>query len=75
VRDKYNLELKASSYNILNHQNITSVNSAAYTVSNIGGVNTLTAISGANSFSSVANSNNNNIYVPRQIQFEARFTF
>jgi hypothetical protein len=75
IRENYQLELKASSYNILNHQNVTSTNASAYTVSNIGGVNTLTAISGANSFGTVANSNNNNIYVPRQIQFEARFTF
>jgi hypothetical protein len=71
----YQLELKASSYNILNHQNVTSVNGSAYTVSNIGGVNTLTAISGANSFGTTANSNNNNIYVPRQIQLEATFKF
>jgi hypothetical protein len=75
IHENYQLELKASSYNILNHQNVTSTNASAYTVSNIGGVNTLTAISGANSFGTVANSNNNNIYVPRQIQFEARFTF
>ena len=73
--DSYHLELKASAYNILNHQNETSVNTAAYSVSNISGVNTLTAVSGSTGFGTVANTNNNNIYVPREIQFEATFKF
>jgi Carboxypeptidase regulatory-like domain/TonB-dependent Receptor Plug Domain len=73
--DSYHLELKASAYNILNRQNWTAANTAAYTVSNIGGVNTLTAISGSSSFGTVNNTNNNNIYVPREIQFEATFKF
>jgi hypothetical protein len=43
-------------------------------VSNVNGINTLTAIS-TSTFGTTTNSNNNNIYVPRQLQFEATFKF
>jgi hypothetical protein len=73
-REKYRLELRAIAYNIPNHQNVTSVSSSPYTVSNVNGINTLTAIS-TSTFGTTTNSNNNNIYVPRQLQFEATFKF
>ena len=78
--DSYQLEFKASAYNLANHQNITSVNTSAYSASTSGGVNTLTIVpvSGtttAASFGTESNSNNNNVYVPRQIQLEVTFKF
>lgn len=73
--ESYHLEFKASAYNLFNHQNETAANTAGYTVSNLSGTNTLTAISGASSFGTINNTNNNNIYVPREIQFEATFKF
>jgi hypothetical protein len=79
VREHYTLELLAEAFNLMNHQNITATNTPAYafgTATNAAGqaYSTLTQYTGA-AFGSVSNSNNNNIYSPRQIQLGARFQF
>jgi hypothetical protein len=90
VKENYNLELLVESFNILNHQNITNVNSTAYFVNTTqatttGGVTkpaTATLTFNTNSsnpllpvFGVPSNSNSNLAYSPRQIQVGAKFHF
>ena len=90
VRERYNLELLLESFNVLNHQNVTAVNSTAYFVSTsqattVGGVttppkatltyNTSSANPTLALFGSPTNSNSNLSYSPRQIQVGAKFHF
>ena len=78
VREHYTLEFLAESFNLANHQNVTGVNTTAYSLgtSTINGVqtNTLTQFLGS-PFAAATNSNNNNIYSPRQIQLGVRLQF
>jgi hypothetical protein len=78
IRERYNLEFLAEAFNLPNHQNITATNTPAYAfgTASTGGttVSTLTQYTGA-AFGSVSNSNNNNIYTPRQIQLGVRLQF
>ncbi|MBB6142693.1 hypothetical protein HNQ77_000631 [Silvibacterium bohemicum] len=78
VREHYNLEFLAEAFNIANHQNVTAVNTTAYTLgtTTTNGVttNTLTQFL-ANPFGAATNSNNNNIYTPRQMQLGVRLQF
>ncbi len=68
IFEKYNLELIGESFNLANHQNVTSVNTIGYTFSG----STLQYNSTAGT---PANSNSNFSYSPRQIQLAARLTF
>ena len=78
VRERYTLEFLAEAFNLANHQNVTSVNTTAYTLgtTTTNGVttNTLTQFLGS-PFGAATNSNNNNIYTPRQIQLGVRLQF
>lgn len=78
VRENYSLEFLAEAFNLANHQNVTAVNTTAYTLgtTTINGVltNTLTQFLGS-PFAVATNSNNNNIYSPRQIQLGVRLQF
>jgi hypothetical protein len=77
-RESYNLEFLVESFNLANHQNVTSVNTTAYQfgTATVNGVvqNQLTQFTGS-TLGSVSNSNNNNIYSPRQIQLGVRLQF
>ena len=75
VHEGYQFEFMVESFNILNHQNVTSVNTTAYTMSTVNGVNTLSGNSANGVFGAKTNSNNNNIYTPRQIQLGLRLHF
>jgi len=78
IRERYNLEFLAESFNLANHQNVTAVNTTAYTLGTSGTgaakINTLTQFTGS-VFGATTNSNNNNIYTPRQIQLGVRLQF
>ena len=78
IKEHYDLEFLAEAFNLPNHQNITATNTPAYAfgTATAGGstYSTLTQYTGA-AFGSVSNSNNNNIYTPRQIQLGARLHF
>ena len=78
VRERYNLEFLAEAFNLANHQNVTAVNSTAYSfgtqTANGQTINTLTEFTGS-TVGSISNSNNNNIYSPRQIQLGVRLQF
>lgn len=78
AREKYSLEFLAEAFNLANHQNVTAINTTSYTLgtTTINGVqtNTLTQFLGS-PFGAATNSNNNNIYSPRQLQLGVRLQF
>ncbi len=90
VKERYNLELLIESFNLLNHQNVTGVNTTAYAVATsqattTGGVTTPAKATLTYNTSSVnallplfgtpTNSNSNLAYSPRQVQVGAKFHF
>jgi hypothetical protein len=79
--ERFKLELLGESFNLINHQNFTAVNSTAYT---IGAVktgtlvtgNTLTFSTATPGYGQPTNSNNSGFsYAPRQIQLAVRLQF
>lgn len=73
-QEKYAFEFLGESFNVLNHQNVTSVNSSAYTVSSSTAGNTLIPYS--TPFGQVTATNNSNFaYNVRQIQLAVRLQF
>ena len=66
--ERARLELLAEVFNVLNHQNITSISSAAYTVSG-------TTLNSNPNFDTYLNSNSNTVYSQRQVQVAARLHF
>ena len=78
IRERYNLEFLAEAFNIANHQNVTAVNTTGYSfgtqATNGQTINTLTEFLVA-PLGAATNSNNNNIYSPRQIQLGVRLQF
>ena len=82
VDPKLTLELLGESFNLLNHQNITSVDTTGYTISNsstIGAPPRLTWQSGtkpgSSQFGTRLNGNNTSLYQDRQIQVSAKLHF
>ncbi|MBV9670694.1 MAG: TonB-dependent receptor, partial [Acidobacteriales bacterium] len=68
LTERYRLELLGEAFNLLNHQNITGVNSLGYIISG----NTLTY---QPAFGSFTNANSNTIFRERQLQLAVRFEF
>ena len=83
IRERYNLQFFGEAFNLANHQNVTSVNSSAYTVSNLTTKSGSTTIGEGNQllpystpFSQVTATNNSNFaYNVRQLQLGVRFQF
>ena len=80
--EKVHAELLGESFNILNHQNVTALNTTAYTIgtTTVNGVksNTLTfnQAGGVPVYNTVTNTNSDGfVYSPRQIQLGARLQF
>ena len=73
------LELFAEIFNVMNHQNITALNTEAYTLSDSTGAGTGTApiqtLAPFASFGTYTNSNSSYTYSPRQLQISARLHF
>jgi hypothetical protein len=76
------LELLGESFNLLNHQNITGIDTTGYTIANsstVGGDPTLTwqsgATAGSSEFGTVLSTNNSNLYQDREFQISARLHF
>jgi hypothetical protein len=69
------LELFAEVFNVVNHQNITSVNTEAYTLADVAKAVPTQTLSPYGSFATYTNSNSNYTYSPRQIQIAGRLHF
>jgi hypothetical protein len=69
--DRFRLELFAEAFNLMNHQNITSVSHGAYSIST-GSTNSLNFVQ---NYGTYLNSNSNTIYSQREIQLAARLHF
>jgi hypothetical protein len=59
-KERYNIQLRADSFNVFNHPNFSTPNAA---ISNTASVGTITAISGTPS------------YEQRTVEFAAKFSF
>ena len=71
LREHVALELLAEGFNLANHQNITAVNSGAFTISG----SNLVATTGTFGLATSSGVNGNYAYQVRQFQFGARLTF
>jgi hypothetical protein len=69
------LELFAEVFNVMNHQNITSVNTEAYTLADVKGAAIAQTLTPYAQFGQYNNSNSNYTYSPRQVQIAARLHF
>jgi hypothetical protein len=81
ITERAKLELLGESFNLINHQNVTAVNTLGYTLGTAAGGNTLTFnTSPANplvsQFGTVSQTNSSNFsFAPRQVQIGARLQF
>lgn len=76
--ERYNLQLIGEAFNLWNHQNVTGVNTTAYTLTNT--IGTTAAATSSRlvynpSFGSITSANSNYALGPRQIQVSARLVF
>ena len=69
--DRFRLELFAEVFNLMNHQNITSVSHGAYSITT-GSTNTLNFVP---NYGTYLNSNSNTVYSQREMQLAARLHF
>lgn len=79
---RVSLEILGESFNLLNHQNVTSIDTTGYAISNSSVVGTPSKLTwqsgtaaGSSEFGTVLNANNTNLYQDRQIQLSARLHF
>ena len=72
--DRYNLELRADFFNIANHQNVTSVGTAGYSLSTAGAVSNASYNATTFGVPTAVNASGF-LYTPREIQISARFAF
>lgn len=79
LNERFNLELIGEAFNLLNHVNVTGVNSTAYSISgsnlvyqsyNPGG-----GVSGESGFGAVTNADSNFVYSQRQVQLSLKLDF
>ena len=81
IYERFNLEIMGETFNLMNHQNVTAVNTLAYSLStSAAGPNKLTFNTSAAAplsplFGTATNSNSNFSYSPRQIQLGAKLHF
>ncbi|CAN5603796.1 hypothetical protein BH10ACI4_BH10ACI4_21490 [soil metagenome] len=81
ITERAKLELLGESFNLINHQNVTGVNTLGYTISGSATANTLTfntatANPTVSQFGAVTATNSSNFqFAPRQIQIGARLQF
>ncbi|HEY5162933.1 MAG TPA: hypothetical protein VII81_07945, partial [Terriglobales bacterium] len=78
VRERYAVEFSGDVFNLMNHVNVTSVNTTGYfvgtgLVNGVAATPTLTYNTGA--FGTVSNGNSNFTYSQRQIQLGIRVKF
>lgn len=73
--DRLRLEIFAEAFNVMNHQNITSLTTEAYTLSSVSTSPIQQTLTPYANFGQYTNSNSNYTYSPRQMQITARLHF
>ena len=77
--ERYNLELVAEAFNLLNHVNVTGVNSTAYSISGsslkYNPYSAGTGLTAESGFGSVTNADSTFVYSQRQIQLGLKLDF
>lgn len=73
-QERYHVQLTADFFNIINKQNVMSVNNTGYVISGTNPANATLTFN--NLFGTITSTNNSNfLYTPRQIQIGARVSF
>jgi len=75
IRERSELELMGEAFNLLNHQNVTNIDTAGYLIDGAASPTTLPRLTYQTTFGSVTNSNSTTLYRERQIQLALRLTF
>ncbi len=79
IHENYTLQLIAEAFNLANHQNVTTINSGAYTLASTANANPALAptatLTPTTSFGTVSATNSTYAYAPRQFQFALRLQF
>lgn len=79
--ERCNLEIMADVFNVINHRNVTNIDTTGYLIesaTSVGAPATLKYESGANGtaeFDTVTNANSNTLYRDRQVQLAVRLRF
>ncbi len=68
-------EIFAELFNLMNHQNITGLNTEAYTLTDVAASSTVQTLTPYSGFGTYTNSDSNYTYSPRQLQISARLHF
>ena len=72
--DRFRLELFAEAFNLMNHQNITSVSHGAYSITG-GTATTPNTLNFVQNYGTYLNADSNTVYSQRQMQLAARLHF
>ncbi len=79
IHENYTLQVIAEAFNLANHQNVTSLNTGAYTLASTPNANPALAptatLTPTTSFATVAATNSTYAFAPRQFQFALRLAF
>jgi outer membrane receptor protein involved in Fe transport len=79
LSERFNLELLGEAFNVLNHLNVTSVNSTAYSISGSNltyqSFNPGLGVSGQSGFKAITNADSTFVYSQREIQLGLKLDF
>lgn len=79
IHENYTLQVIAEVFNLANHQNVTTLNTGAYTLTSTANANPALAptanLTPTTNFGSVSATNSTYAYAPRQFQFALRLAF
>ncbi len=73
--ERANLELIGEAFNLLNHQNVTSIDSTGYLIDGAASPASMPRLTYQTKFGTINNSNSTSLYRERQIQLAVRLTF
>lgn len=69
------LELMGEVFNLINHQNVTNIDTTGYLIDSANSPTSLPRLTWQKTFGTVTNSNSSNLYRERQVQLGMRLTF
>jgi hypothetical protein len=73
--ERTNLELLGEAFNLLNHQNITSIDTTGYLIDGAASPTSMPRLTYQTTFGTITNSNSSTLYRERQVQLAGRLTF